>query len=593
MKAILVALGTIAVLLGGAGVGTLVLQHRLAALAPGGLDAASLHYNPFSGRLALAGVRARDAGGHELFRADEVVATVTPFRLLARPLTLNRARVTAPRVTLRAAAGFDLAGLAADLGAAPAAAVKLPVRIEDLIVAGGSLVVEGAGAGGAPLVVKDLDLRLSRLTTATIDQQDVAFAVEMAVYGTTVYVTGQPRGRGYAVHVRARGLDAPRLARDAGIQTLQGLQRGQGDIDADLLLIEGRLLASGSARLTDAVLALPVPGRPRLRAATLAVVLDNVDVATGAGRITRLDLGTPTLSVPAAGAASALAALIDPLRSRADVLVRRIVVTDGTLALEGAGGLRLERVQLAAHAPERRGDGAWIMSARAGLGADAEIALDGVVARDLRALDAVARLHRVAVAPWRTLAGAPADWDARVSFDGRLDVAARGDQTAVTLAGQAVLADVGGPGRGGFRADRIALGIRRLQWPTADTIVDTVVMTRPAFALPAALPWPHLVVTGGVSIVDGELRDAGAGRALHGMEASLVPAEVVGGARLRLSASTDGGHRLGVDRIVPYDAPVQGGVPFGLLLGALQDAARPDDGSSAPPSAMPATVLTP
>jgi len=187
----------------------------------------------------------------------------------------------------------------------------------------------------------------------------------------------------------------------------------------------------------------------------------------------------------------------------------------------------------------------------------------------------------------------PVDWDARVSFDGRLRITAGGEQTAVTLAGQAILADVGGSGRGGFRADRIALGIQRLQWPAADTIIDTVVMTRPAFALPAALPWPRLVVTGGVSIVDGELRDAGAGRALHDLEVSLAPAGIVGGAHLRLSASTDGGGRLGVDRIVPYDAPAQGGVPFGLILSALEDAARPDGGPSVPPSAIPATVLSP
>jgi hypothetical protein len=593
VRAILVALGLLATLLGGAGAATLVLEHRLAALAPGGVDVATLRYNPLSGQLALTGVRARDAAGRELFRADRVVATVNPLRLLGRPLTLIRARVTAPRLTLRAASGFDLAGLAADLGAAPAAATKLPVRIEDFIVVGGSVVVEGAGEAGGPLVVNDLDLRLSRLTTATIDQHDVAFAVEMAVYGTTVHVTGQPRGLGYALHVRARGLDAAGLARDAGMEALEGLQRGQGELDADLLLIGGRLLVSGSARVTDIVLALPMPGRPRLRAATLAVVLDNVDLASGAGRITRLDLAAPMLSLPAADAARVLAALVDPLRNRPDRLVRRVIVTDGTLALEGVGGVRLQRVQLAAHAPERRGDGAWIVTARAGLGPDAEIALDGVVARDLRALDAVARVRRVAVAPWRALTGMPVDWDARVSFDGRLRITAGGEQTAVTLAGQAILADVGGSGRGGFRADRIALGIQRLQWPAADTIIDTVVMTRPAFALPAALPWPRLVVTGGVSIVDGELRDAGAGRALHDLEVSLAPAGIVGGAHLRLSASTDGGGRLGVDRIVPYDAPAQGGVPFGLILSALEDAARPDGGPSVPPSAIPATVLSP
>jgi hypothetical protein len=553
------------------------------------VEIAALRYNPLSGELVLTGVRARDAAGREVFAADRVDASVDPLRLLERPLTLSRARVSGPRLTLRAAPGLDLAELAAGLGTAPAAATSLPVRIGDLAVTAGTIAVEGAGAGGAPLVVRDLDLRLSRLTTATLARPDVAFAVEMAVYGTPIYVTGQPRGAGYAVRVRARGLDVAGLVRDVG--PLGGLQRGRAELDADLLLIGGRVLASGHARVSDLVLALPVGGRPRLRAAALTTVLDNVDVASGTGRITRLDLAGPVLALPASTAAATLGALVERLRGGPDLLIRRVSVTDGTLALEGAGGVRLERLQLAAHAPERRGDGAWLVSARAGLGADAEVMLDGVVTRDLRGLDALARLQRVALAPWRALAGVAAEWDARVTFDGRLRAAVREGEAAVTLTGQAVLADVGG-GRDGFRADRIALGIRQLQWPSTDAVVDTVVMTRPAFALPEVTPWPRVLVTGAVSIVDGELREAPAGRALHALEASLAPAGAAGVAHLRLSASTDAGGRLGVDRIVPYDASTQGGVPLGLLFGALQDAAR-TGAEPGPPSALPTRVLSP
>jgi hypothetical protein len=111
------------------------------------------------------------------------------------------------------------------------------------------------------------------------------------------------------------------------------------------------------------------------------------------------------------------------------------------------------------------------------MGAEAEVALDGVLTRDLRGLDADARMQRVALGPWRALMGAPVEWDARVSFHGRLQAAVREGEAAVTLAGQAVLADVAA-GRDGFRADRIALGIRRLQWPTAAAVVDRVVMTQ-------------------------------------------------------------------------------------------------------------------
>lgn len=572
MRTVLVVLVAAAALFGGAGGATLVLERRLAALAPGGLEIGALHYDPLRGRLVLAGVRARDAAGHERFVADGVTVTVNPFHLLARPLRLTRARVTAPRLTLPAVPGLDLAGLAGGLGSAPSAAPGLPLRIEDLAVVGGRVVVEGAGERGGPLVVRDLDARLSRLTTAALDRHDVAFAVEMRVYGTSVHLTGQPRGAGYAVQVRARGLDAAALARDLGASALAGLERGRAEIDVELLLTDGRVLASGSARATDVVVALPVNGRPRLRAATLTLGLDTFDLGAGTGRITRLGLGAPVLSLPAATAGPTLAALGELLRHRPDVLIRRVAVSDGILALRGPGGLRLERLQLAARAPER--DGAWIVSASAGLGAGAEVMLQGIVARDLRGLDAVARLQRVAVAPWRTLTGVPAEWDARVSFDGQLRVVAGDGHAAVTLAGQAVLVDVGRAGPDGFRAERIAVGIRRLQWPSAHAVVDTVVMTRPAFALPLALPWPPVLVTGGLSVVDGQLRETGAGRALRDLEVTLAPTGDAGGARLRLSASTGIGERLGVDRIVPYDPAGEGGVPLRLLLGALEDAVR-------------------
>lgn len=593
MRGALLVLALASALLGGAAAATLGVEHRLAALAPGGVEIATLHYNPFTGRLALTGVRARDAAGRELLRVERVAAIVNPLRLLVQPLTLSRVALVAPRLTLPAGPGLDLAELAAGLGSAPAAATSLPVRIEDFAVADGSLVVEGAGAGGAPLVVRNLDVRLSRLTTATIDRPDVAFAVEMAVYGASVYLTGQPRGGGYAVHVRTRGLDVAALGRDVRGGALAGWQRGRAEIDAELRLVGGRLVASGAVRASDVELAPRGPGRPRLRAATLGLVLDNVDLTSATGRITRLDLGAPVLSLPAATAAATLAALVAPLRERPDLLVRRVAVTDGTLVLEGPGGARLERLQIAAHAPERRGDGAWLVTARAALGADAEMMLDGVLTRDLRGLDAVARVQRVAVAAGRALTGAPAGWDARVSFDGRLRVAAQDGDLAVTVAGQAVLADVAGAGRNGFRAERIALDIRQLQWPAADGVVDTVVVTRPAFALPAATPWPRLLVTGGVSIVDGVLRPtAAAGRALRDLEVSLAPTSVAGGAHLRLSASTEVGDRLGVDRIVLYDPPTSGGVPLGLLLGALEDATRAVP-EPAVPSTLPASALSP
>jgi hypothetical protein len=267
-----------------------------------------------------------------------------------------------------------------------------------------------------------------------------------------------------------------------------------------------------------------------------------------------------------------------------DLLLRRVAVTDGTLELTGAGGVRLERVQVSAHAPEWRADGAWTVSARAALGGGADVALDGLLARDLRALDAAARLQRVALAPWRALTGAPADWNAQVSFDGRLRAAARDGHAAVTLTGQAVLADVSAAGENGFRAERIALAIRRLQWPAADAVLDTVVLTRPAFALPVMTSWPGLLVTGNVSVVDGEVREVGDSGGLSELEVSLAP-DGDGAAHLRLSASAAGGRRVGVDRSVPYGATGMGGIPLRLLLALLEDAAR---AANDVPSALPA-----
>jgi hypothetical protein len=110
-----------------------------------------------------------------------------------------------------------------------------------------------------------------------------------------------------------------------------------------------------------------------------------------------------------------------------------------------------------------------------------------------------------------------------------------------------------------------------------------VVMTRPAFALPAATPWPRLLVTGNLSVVDGELRETVDEPALRDLAISLAPTGAAGAAHLRLSASMVGGRRLGVDRIVPYDEPTEGAVPLRLLLSALEEAAR----------ARPETALRP
>jgi len=590
VRAIVAVLALAAAIFGVAGGGTLLVERRLTALTPGGVRFGALAYNPFTGRLRAADVRARDAAGRDVFGADAVAAEVNPVSLLGGVLSLGRVRVSAPRLTLRGEGVFALDDVSAGLGAAQRlfgspGALALPVHVADLVVDGGTLTVEGAGEGGAPLVVHDLDVRLSRLTTATVDAADVAFAVEMAVYGTIVYVTGQPRGGGYVVHVRARGLDGVALARDVPVPMLAAVERGQAEVDADFVLTEGRVLASGFVRVTDAVLRLPVADASRLRAASLAVAADAFDLTTGTGRLTRVDVVAPALAVPKARAAVVLGELLARLRDDPDLVIRRVSVSDGTLTLDGPDGVRLSRLHLTAQLPERRADSGWVVSARAAVGDDAEASLDGLVARDLRGVDTVARLVRVPLAPWRALAGAPADWDARVSFDGRLRVVAREGDTVATAAGQAELSNVSGAG--GIHADRVTLGIRRLRWPGAEAIFDRIALTRPTLGLRALRAWTASLVTGGVSVVDGELTGDVPGHGLRRVVVDLAADAAGGLARLKLSAATESGSRVDLDRVVAYAAG-ETGLPLGLLAVTLDEAAR---STAMAPSALPAALV--
>lgn len=434
----IVLLATAALLLGLAGAATQLLARRVSALTTGGVRFASLSYNPLTGRLAIDELRAYDAGGREVFRARAALADLNPIQLLASTPRLARARLTDPRLTLRAQTAFGLMTRTAGLGDAPA--VVLPLRVDDLLISGGTVVIE-AGPGRRLTLVRDLDVRLGRSTTATASPIDVAFATEMAAYGTTVYITGQPRGAGYVLRVHAAGVDVVTLAHDLPLPPLRGLQRGRGELDVELDMIGGRLLASGTVRLADVALPLPAPSRARLRAASVTAVVDRLDLVEGSGRIVRLQLDAPTLSMPAATAPATLATLSEALEAARELIIRRVIITRGTLALEGAGGVRMDGVQLAAHAPER--DGAWMVSARAGLGRDAGIALDGLVTADLRRLDATARMQHVALRPWRALLGDVAPGDTRVSFDGRLRAAVQNGETAVALAGPMVATRLG------------------------------------------------------------------------------------------------------------------------------------------------------
>jgi len=75
VKVLVAVVALAATVLGMAGGSALLLERRLSTLAPGGVTAGGLHYNVFTGRLALSDVRARDAEGREVFRAEQVLAT--------------------------------------------------------------------------------------------------------------------------------------------------------------------------------------------------------------------------------------------------------------------------------------------------------------------------------------------------------------------------------------------------------------------------------------------------------------------------------------------------------------------------------------
>jgi len=389
----LVALVALAsALFGAAGALPLVLEARLAALAPGGLAVNGLHYNPLTGRLTLHGISAHDGAGREIFRADEVEATAPLADLFAdSALTLQRVRVVAPRLVIAQAPALTLVSLGAGFAAAP-------VSVNGIAVSDGNLIVEEPGRRA--LVARDLTASADRLSG--IGESDAAFAMETALYGASVRITGQPvGGRAYALRVRARGLDAAALLEDFP-QVLAGagirLAQGRADVDATLIVVGSRVLASGQLRLDRLVARFAEPRTAPFTASALIIAVDRWDVAAGTGRISRLELQRPVLTLDR-GMPGALSRLVGWL-SDSDVALRRLRIVDGTLRLAGGEepitlrGLTFG-LQSAAETGPRAG---FVVSARAGLGhGGGRLTLDGLLSRDFQRAEGAVRAIDVTV----------------------------------------------------------------------------------------------------------------------------------------------------------------------------------------------------
>jgi hypothetical protein len=387
LPALLAAVSLAAVLLGGAGVATWLVEQRLGTLAPGGVVFDTLAYNPFTGRLALERVRARDSTGREIFRADEVSATAPVADLLAGVVTLQRVQVGSPRLVVPAGPVLELIGLGGEAPRAP------PITVNGLVLTDGALVIEDVARGG-PLVVRDLAVRADRMSALG---GEGAFAVEMAVYGARVRLAGQRAlgAPGYAVHVRASGLEAVAALRDFPMLTAgRGftLVRGRADVDGTLLFAEQGVLASGRARLERVLARFGDRRLSPFSAAAVILGVDRWDVAAGAGRIARLEVRAPRLSISLRRAIPPLLTSVLGVFADDGIVLRRVRIVDGSLTLDSQSGpVSLRGLNVALQAHERLAGSGFVLTGRAGVGPDGRLAVEGALSRDLRRAEGALR----------------------------------------------------------------------------------------------------------------------------------------------------------------------------------------------------------
>jgi hypothetical protein len=383
------------------------------------------------------------------------------------------------------------------------------VSIEDLAVTDGSLVIEAAGESGQPLGIQNVNVRLDRLAPTANDGTDVAFALDMALYGTVVRVTGQPLrdpAPGYAVTVRARGADLAAAFRQAaawrGVAPALDVDQARGDVEATLTLAEGRAAVSGSVRVG------PVSGRLRgggsadVRARSVALVVDHLDVTTATGRVSRLDVEAPVVTLDAAAAAR-LRDLVDAAAALAHgVVFRRITVREGMLRVAGGDPALppLRALTLSVQDSERDGGTSFLVSGEAAVGRSGRASVRGALTRDLRLLEARARLEHVDVAAWRQwLAGsAGGDIVGMLTFDGRVRIHGVSGTLQALATGRAEIAPLTlttAAAGALLRADAVRLDLRAFEWPSGLALVDSLTVSGAALG-----PGPHAARDGPATV---------------------------------------------------------------------------------------------
>jgi hypothetical protein len=588
LVALLLVVAAAGTVLGVAGASTLLVERRLAGLARERLEVARLHYNPLTGALTLDDVRVRGDDGGALFTARRVTARLAAGASVAGPLRLARVRLVAPAVQLRPWARAELRRLA-DVQEIPEP-TAWPVTVDGLAVTRGSITLESEDAS-PPLRLEELTLRVDAVAASAADGARPAFALAVSAYGADLHVTGQPHRQGYAVHVRGRGIDVGALVRDLVAEPPELGGDVRADVVGEAVLAGNRVLVSGEARLGPFEVDLARGGRARLRAAGGFLAVDRVDVAAGTGRVSRLDLDAPRLTVVAEAALPPPeldARLVDVMRA---VVLRRLSVADGALAVvdrRGRPAVSLARVAVTAIARERPPSSPVRLTASATVDGGGRIALAGQAARDLSAGEADVTVEGVALAPWRPLLGALGDvTGGRLSFTGRL-TAARGDTPRATARGRLLVEDLAlaPDGVPALSLDALAADVRHAAWPGGAAALDSLALVGPAWTadgLAGARGWRLPGVRGALTVTDGVLRSSvpGAAPVLRDVELALEPATDAAGPRLTISAVTADGARLSTARRLA-------GTPtpsLGPVIDALGDLAAAD---VAPGPAWPA-----